>query len=137
MNSKLSPPVQDFFPAAFLLAIAGWGGLVYLIRTTLPTLAPRWMFFFLVVLAISGIFLPLIASLNRRFPSSPPAKHMAVMREASMLGIFVSTLAWLQLGRVLTPALVLLLALGIGFVEWLIRLREASRWEPKNANRNE
>ena len=137
MNSKLSPPVQDFFPAAFLLVVAGWGGLIYLIRTTLPTLGPRWVFFFLVVLAMSGTFLPLVASLNRRFPSSPPAKHMAAMREATMLGMFVSTLAWLQLGRVLTPALVLILALGIGFVEWMIRLREASRWEPRNANRNE
>jgi len=137
MKSKLSPPVRDFFPATIFLTVAGWGGLIYLIRSTLPTLGPRWVFFFLLVLAIAGTFLPLIALLNRRFPSSPPAKHMAVTREAIMLGIFVSTLAWLQLGRVLTPALILLLALGLGFLEWMIRLREASRWEPKKLASNE
>lgn len=130
MKSNLSPPVKEFFPATLFLSFVGWGGLVNLIQSTLPTLGPRWLFFFLLVLAITGTFLPISAFLNRRFPSSPPAKRTTVVREAIMIGIFVGTLAWLQLGRVLTPALVVLLALGIGFVEWMIRVREASRWEP-------
>ncbi len=42
----------------------------------------------------------------------------------------VATLAWLQLGRVLTLPLILLLAFGLTLTEFLIRLREKSRWQP-------
>lgn len=130
MGNKTGPSVKDFILAATLLTLIGWAGVIRVIITTLPKLGPRWLFFFFLVIAISGTTLPFMALLNRRFPSNPPASRKTVVREATMVGIFISTLAWLQLGRVLTPALVLLLALGIGFVEWMIRLREASRWEP-------
>jgi hypothetical protein len=82
------------------------------------------------VLAISGILLPVAAFLNRRFPTQPPATLNAVIREAALVGIYFSALAWLQLGRVLTMPVVLLLALGLVLIEFLIRLREKSRWEP-------
>lgn len=52
------------------------------------------------------------------------------MREALWVGIYFPTLAWLQLGRVLTPALVLLLAIGFVAIEVLLRLRERSQWKP-------
>lgn len=130
MSSKHPTPVINYIPAALILAGSGWSGLVFLIRSTLPTLGPRWLFFFLIVIAFSGTFLPVFAFLNWRFPTTPPATRRTVVRESIMLGIFVGTMAWLQTGRVLTPALVLLLALGIGFVEWMIRLRESSRWDP-------
>ncbi len=130
MNSHNSPPVKDFIFIAFSMALVGWAGLVALVFRTLPTLGPRWLFFFLLVVAISGSILPVTAFLNRRFPSSPPARRATVLREALLVGFFISSLAWLQLFRVLTPALILLLALGIGFVEWMVRLWEGSRWEP-------
>lgn len=130
MKSKQPPPISSYIPAALFLAIVGWAGLVLLLQSTLPTLGPRWLFFFLTVLAITGTFLPASAFLNHRFPTSPPVSRKAVVRESIMLGILVSTMAWLQLGRVLTAPLVLLLALGMGFLEWMIRIRESSRWEP-------
>jgi hypothetical protein len=34
------------------------------------------------------------------------------------------------MGRALTPALGLLLALGLVVIEWLLRLREKSQWNP-------
>ncbi len=130
MKSTNSHPVKDFLFTAFFLALIGWIGLIALVFQTLPTLGPRWLFFFLLVLAITGTTLPITAFLNRRFPTSPPAKRTTVLREAMIIGFFVSTLTWLQLWRVLTPALILLLAIGIVFVEWMIRLWEGSRWEP-------
>jgi hypothetical protein len=125
-----SPSVRSTLPVALLLALVGWGGLAYLFIFTLPTLWPRWLFFFLSVLAVTGMSLPIAAFLNRRFPTQPAATINTILREAALVGIYFATLAWLQLGRVLTMPLVLLLAFGLGLVEFLIRLREKSRWEP-------
>lgn len=125
-----SPSARSTLPAAIILALIGWAGLTYLFITALPTLWPRWLFFFFSVLAISGILLPVAAFLNRRFPTQPPATLNAIIREAALVGIYFSALAWLQLGRVLTTPLIVLLALGLVLIEFLIRLRERSRWEP-------
>jgi len=125
-----SPSIRSTLPAAILLALIGWAGLVYLFIFTLPTLWPRWLFFFLSVLAATGISLPVAAFFNRRFPTQPSATQNTILREASLVGIYFATLAWLQLGRVLTMPLVLLLAVGLTLIEFLIRLREKSRWEP-------
>ena len=125
-----SPSVRSTLPAAVLLTLIGWVGLAYLFTSTLPTLGPRWLFFFFCVLAVAGIVLPVAAFLNMRFPTQPPAMLNAVLREAALVGVFFAALAWLQLGRVLTLPLALLLALGVALIEFLIRLREKSRWEP-------
>lgn len=127
----MSPPSpKSFLLAAFLLSVSGLFGLVYLFLYTLPTPGPRWLFFFFCVLAATGLFLPLTAFLNMRFPTKPAARRVVIVREASLVGIFFATLSWLQLGRVLTLGLGLLLATGLILVELLIRLREKSRWEP-------
>lgn len=126
----ISPSIRSTLPAALFLALIGWAGLAYLFIFTLPMLWPRWLFFFLSVLAVSGIFLPVAAFLNRRFPTQPPATPNTLLREAALVGIYFATLSWLQLGRVLTIPLILMLAFGLILIEFLIRLREKSRWEP-------
>ncbi len=108
----------------------GWFGLVYLILYTLPTLGPRWLFFFFCVTAIAGPVLPLVAFLNRRFPTDPPADRRIIVRESALIGFFVAMLAWLQLGRVLSLGVGLGLAAGILLIEVFLRLRDKSRWEP-------
>ena len=130
MNSQSSPQVRTFIPAAIILAILGWGGLYFLVSLTIPTVGPRWLFFFLSVLATTGTTLPVIAFLNRRFPTNPPVNAVVIVREAIWVGIYFPTLAWLQLGQVLTPALSLLLAAGLLAIEVLLRLRERSQWKP-------
>ncbi|HBX70835.1 MAG TPA: hypothetical protein DEH25_16015 [Chloroflexi bacterium] len=125
-----SPSIRSTLPTTIILTIIGWGGLAYLFIFTLPTLWPRWLFFFLSVLAITGVCLPIAAFLNLRFPTQPPASSDTILREAILVGIYFATLAWLQLGRVLSLSLILLLALGLALVEFLIRLRERSHWEP-------
>ncbi|MFC1922195.1 hypothetical protein ACFLY4_02810 [Chloroflexota bacterium] len=130
MDSQSSPPVRTFIPAAIILAILGWGGLYFLLNLTIPTVGPRWLFFFLSVLALTGTTLPVIAFLNQRFPTNPPVNTGVIVREAIWVGIYFPTLAWLQLGQVLTPALSLLLAVGLLAIEVLLRLRERSQWKP-------
>jgi hypothetical protein len=129
MKSNTSPRVANFLPASIFLFIIGWGGLVTLVLTTLPTVGPRWLFFFLCVLAVTGTALPITAFLNRRFPSTPPPTYMVVVRQALWFAIYVSTLIWLQMGRVLNPALAILLAIGLGLIEFLLRLSEKSQWK--------
>lgn len=131
MESNQSPPVSTFLPATIILVVLGWGGVAALFAFTLPTVGPRWLFFFLSVLAVTGTALPVVAFLNRRFPSNPPPTTGVILRQAVWCGIYLPTLAWLQIGRVLTPALALLLAVGLLLIEWLLRLREKSQWRPK------
>jgi hypothetical protein len=129
MKSNLSPRVANFLPTAIFLMIVGWGGLAFLISSTLPTVGPRWLFYFLCVLAVSGTALPVTAFLNRRFPSTPPPTYFVVVRQALWFAIYVSILIWLQVGRVLNPALAILLAIGLVLIEFLLRLSEKSQWK--------
>lgn len=130
MNAERTPPVSSFLPTALILFFIGWGGLIVLVVETVPTVGPRWLFFFLVVMALTGTLLPATAFLNRRFPSAPPATSAVVVRQALWMGIYGAALAWLQIGRVLTVALGLLLLLGLALIEFLLRLSERSHWKP-------
>ena len=130
METRSSPSISHFIPAAVFLAVLGWGGLFFLMNYTLPPTGPRWLFFFLSALALTGTSLPVVAFLNRRFQSDPPSTSSVILRQAIWVGIYGPTLAWLQISRVLTPAIALLLLLGLSVVEWLLRLRERSRWNP-------
>jgi hypothetical protein len=122
--------VISVLPGALILGGLGWAGLVWLVQFTLPTVGPRWLFFFLSVLALTGTALPFMAFLNRRFPSLPPATSGVILRQSLWVSIFFTTLAWLQLGRVLNASIGVLLGLGLAVIEWLLRLRERSQWKP-------
>jgi len=125
-----SPKPTAYLPAALLLIGVGWGGLLLLWNLALPTLGPRWLFFFLIVLAFTGTALPFTAYLNYRFPSDSPAGQNVIVRQALWFGIYGATVAWLMYGRVLTYTLAFVLLLGFVAVEWLLRLRERSQWKP-------
>ncbi|MBN2147878.1 MAG: hypothetical protein JW726_10840 [Anaerolineales bacterium] len=130
MDTETSPSIKSFIPATLMLLILGWGGMVVLVVFSLPTVLPRWLFFFLGVLAFTGSALPIVAFLNQRFPSTPAPTTGVVLRQSIWFGIYGATLAWLQMGRVLTPTLAILLAVGIGLLEFLLRLSERSQWKP-------
>ena len=123
-------PVKIYLPAATLLAVIGWGGLLFIFLYTLPTIGPRWLLFFFALIAIVGMVMPLIAYLHLRFPTKPPIATSVVVRQSILVGVYFSTLAWLQIGRVLTLGLALLVAAGLIFLEFLLRLRERSQWKP-------
>ena len=130
MKTGLSKFLKAFLPLSIMLTVIGWGGLLIVIRSTVPTLGPRWFFFFLGVLALTGPALPIVYFLNRRFPSKPPVEDMVILRQSLWVGVFGSTVAWLQLGRVLTTGMALLLAAVFILIEFLLRLFERSRWNP-------
>ena len=130
VEPKNSPPVSYFLPTAVILVIFGWGGLYLLYRYTTPSGGTRWLFFFAGVLAMTGAALPVMAFLNRRFNSIPPATPGVIVRQALWVGIYFPTLVWLQIGRVLNPFIALILAVGFVVIEWLLRLRERSQWKP-------
>ena len=129
-NSPQPSFLRTFLPLSVVLTLIGWVGVILLIRNALPTLGPRWRFFFLGVVALTGPAIPVTYYLNKRFPSNPPVEGMVIVRQALWAGVFGSTIAWLQLGRVLTPALALIMAGVFVLIEFLLRQFERSRWNP-------
>ena len=127
-NNKAN--IKVFIIPAILMILIGWGGLFLLIFFTLPTLGMRWLFFFFAVIAITGTVMPLIAFLHIRFPAKPPVPVAVIVRESLWVGAYFPMLAWLQIGRVLTAGLAILIAVCMIAIEWAIRLRERSRWNP-------
>ncbi len=130
MSTAGTPSPLAFLPTTVLLTVVGWGGLFLLLNSTEPTLLPRWLFFFLIVVGFTGLGLPLVSFLNHRFPSDPPARVQVIVRQALWVGVYASTLAWLQFGRVLNWALAILVGLVFFAIEWFLRLRERSQWTP-------
>ena len=130
MTQKL-PSIWGILWVSLFLCTIGWGGLILLVFLTLPTLGPRWLFFFLVTLALTGTALPVMYFLNRRFPSDPPVESGIILREAMWVGVYASLVSWLQMGRVLTSGLLVVLGVGLILVEFLLRLSERSQWSPE------
>lgn len=121
---------KPFAWSSLLLIIVGWGGLYLLITQTLPYVWPRWGFFALILMAVSGTVLPIVYFFHRRFPGEKPAEANVIVRQALWFGVYGATLAWLQLGRLVTVYMILGLAGGLAAIEYFIRLRENARWKP-------
>ena len=132
MDTQTTPTstFKDFLTAFLVLFLTGWIGLVIIIFATLPTLGPRWLFFFLGVIALTGTALPITYFLNKRFPSTPPAEKYIIIRQAIWFGVYGSSLAWLQMGQVLNTSLALILAGAFIVIELLLRVWERSHWKP-------
>jgi len=130
MKTPKPPSFLSFLPTTVILMLLGWGGLVVLIINLPPNLGPRWLFFFLLTLALCGTFLPVVYFFHRRFPSRPPVEGSVILREALWFGIYASAIAWLQLGKMLSPVLALFMAIIFILIEVLLRLWERSRWKP-------
>jgi hypothetical protein len=128
MNEPLK--FKPFGISALLLVLVGWGGLYYLITQTLPFVWSRWGFFVLTLLALTGAALPVVYFFHKRFPDEKPAEANVIVRQALWFGVYGATLAWLQLGRLVTVYVILALAGGLIAIEYFIRLREKSRWKP-------
>lgn len=120
---------KEFLPSFLILTLFGWIGLILVIILLLPTLGPRWLFYFFLILAISGSIMPVVYYLNKRFPSNPLAEKTVIIRQSIWFGAFAATITWLQMGRVLNTALGLILAGAFILIELLLRLWERSHWK--------
>ncbi len=130
MDRSQYPPFRPILITSLSLLGVGIVGLVLLFSLTVPTLGPRWLLFFLVTLAGSGLALPGAYFLNLRFPSDPPADANILIREALWVGLYLDLVIWLQFGKVLNFALGFLLLAGFAVIEFLLRLRERNRFTP-------
>jgi hypothetical protein len=131
MQSSKSPTIMSLLPTFLVLFVLGWTGVIALVVGTQPTLFPRWLFFALLMVALTGTAMPVVYFLNRRFPARPPVETDVLLRESIWFGVLGSLLAWLQLGQLLTTWMALILVSAIALIEGLLRMWEHSRWKPK------
>lgn len=125
-----TPGFRYFGISSLILILIGWGGLFAVVYFAVPLVWFRWGFFALLILAITGTVLPIVYFFHRRFPESPPAESNVIVRQSVWFGVYGATLAWLQLGGLVTVYVILGLAGGLLAIEYFIRLRERSRWKP-------
>lgn len=121
---------RDYLPSTLILILVGVGGLVAIILFSPPLVWARWGFYVLGIMALTGISLPIVYFLHLRFPSDPPADSNVLVRQALWVGVFGATLAWLQLGHLVTLYVILGLAGGLIAAEYFIRLREKANRRP-------
>jgi hypothetical protein len=126
------PSFRQYLYSSLFLIFIGWGGLILMIFVfnEPPLVWARWGFFTLWFIALTGTALPVMYLLNQRFASEPPAEAQVIVRQALWVGVFGATLAWLQLGHLVTLWVWMGLAGGLIAIEYLIRLRERSHWRP-------
>jgi hypothetical protein len=112
--------------AAFVLMCVGWGGLYVLVTQTLPRVGERWQFFLLLHVAVAATALPFVRYLNLRFTpiTRLPPPGGVLVRQSVWIGLFVVTCAWLQIPRVLTPAVAFFVGLALVVIEVFLRARE-------------
>jgi len=125
-----SSSYRSLLIAAIILAIIGWLGLFLLLVGTLPTVGPRWLFFFLLSLAITGTALPFIWLLHRRFAEEADLPAMILLRRALLFTLYGELCFWLQINRSLNLSLAILLGLGLIAIELFLRMLDRSKWRP-------
>jgi hypothetical protein len=122
---------RRFLVPTLLMIIGGWGGLALITNYTLPTVWPRWGFFALIVIALTGTALPISYLINNTF--STDLRPATVLRESLWVGVYGAAMTWLQLGRILNFSLGLWLAVGIVIIEYLMRWRDNPNPTPEAA----
>lgn len=131
MQSNSNSTFRPFLASTLSLFILGWGAVAFAIIMLTPTVWARWLLFFGATLGLISIGLPVMWFLNLRFKSEPPAGTGVVVRQAIWVGVYGAVLVWLQQVRLVTLWSSLGLAAGLIAIEYLIRMREKARWQPK------
>ena len=128
MRKSYLPPFSKILMSSVILSILGGGGLAFIFIFFEPTLGPRWMFFFFLSIIGAGIALPISYLIQRRFATQAvPGK--VLIREAILFGVFLALIAWLQLGRILTNLIVVIIAVGSILLEMLLRMAEKATFQ--------
>ena len=128
MRKSFLPPFGKILSTSLLLSFLGGGGLAFIIIFFEPTLGPRWMFFFFLLILGAGIALPPSYLIHRRF-ATQYVRGKVMIREAILFGIFLSLIAWLQLGRIITNLIIVIIAAGFVLLEVLLRMAEKATFQ--------
>ena len=121
---------RNYLLSTLALMLVGWGGVTAIFYYSPPLVWARWGFFVLGIMALTGTALPVVYFFHRRFPTEPPAQSNVIVRQALWVGVYAATLAWLQLGRLVTLYVILGLAGGLIAIEYFIRVREKANRNP-------
>ena len=132
METRPNSSFLPYLASAISLFVLGWGAAAFAIIALTPTVWARWLLFFGGTLGLSGLALPVTWFLNLRFPSEPPVGSTVIVRQAIWVGVYGVLLVWLQQARLVTLWISLGLALGLVAIEYLVRMREKARWQPKS-----
>lgn len=124
---KLKADQNGALLAGAIMAGVGWVLLIRLVGGSPPLAFPRWLFFILIYIAVTGTVLPFIWFLNRRFSRRHPATGGIILRQSMWFGLFAVTAAWLQLTRALSGAIAFFLALSMIVIETFLRMRERNQ----------
>jgi hypothetical protein len=128
MRKSYLPPFGKVLTTSIFLILIGGSGLVFIFAFFEPTLGPRWMFFFFITIFGAGIALPMSYLIQRRFASQFVSGRVLI-REAILFGVFLSLAAWLQLGRILSNLIVVVIAIGFLLLEMLLRMAEKATFK--------
>jgi len=131
METRPNSSFLPYLASAISLFVLGWGTAAIAILALTPTVWARWLLFFGGTLGLTGLAMPVTWFLNLRFPSDPPAGSTVIVRQAIWVGVYGVVLVWLQQARLVTPWIGLGLAIGLVAIEYLVRMREKARWQPK------
>lgn len=86
-------------------------------------------FLAVILVAVTGLALPLAYILNRRFlrsrttTSTVAPSFMVTLRQSMWVGLWASFCVWLQMNRLLSLALALLVAFVLAMFEFLLHIR--------------
>jgi hypothetical protein len=110
---------------AILIAVLSWLGIwgVIQLPITIPT---RSILFVLLFCAITCTAMPPISYLNARFGRCINKRtfQSRFVRQSIWLGLLVVVLAWLQMRRILTTTLAMILTAVFGLIETFLLTRE-------------
>ena len=124
--SRTPPDHAGVLVASVLMMIGGWGGLYWLVTTQIPRVGPRWVFFVLLFIAVTGTAIPVVRWITARI--TPATRFMppggVIVREAVWIGLFVVVAAWLRIPRSLSLPVAFFLALALIVIEVFLRSRE-------------
>jgi len=131
MEPQTNPSFRPYLASTISLLVIGWGAAIFSVVALTPTVWARWLLFFGGTLGLTGVGLPVMWFLNLRFKSNPPVGAGVIVRQAIWIGIYGAVLIWLQQVRLVTLWSILGLAAGLIAIEYLVRMREKARWQPK------
>jgi len=110
---------------AILIAVLSWLGLWGLIQLPI-TGTTRVLWFALLLTGITSTVMPPISYLNARFGRCRDRRTFQArfVRQSIWLGLLIVVLAWLQMHRILTTTLAMILTAVFGLIETFLLTRD-------------
>lgn len=126
-RKRLKADQNGVLVAGAVMAGVGWVLLYRLVIGSPPLAFPRWLFFILLYIAITGTALPFSWYLNVRFSRYHTPSGSVILRQGMWFGLLAVTLTWLQMTRALNGAIAFFLALSMVVIETFLRFRERAQ----------